>query len=122
MSVSQGSTVSFSGGSLGSLVGFDVQSSSASVTDITGISNAIIGAGANSRVIRSWDCTAVDSGTVSVRLIGMPGYSRDSIGTVGVLSFSTPAGGDSFDAILLSYEVEASVGELLRGRATFLIA
>lgn len=49
----------------------------------------------------------------------MPPYSPTDIGHRASLSFSTPDGSMSGEACLESYEVEASVGELLRGSATF---
>lgn len=118
---SQGSTVSFGGSPLGEVLNFTVGSPTAVTTEKTSTSANVVGSGDQARVVRSFDCTAIDPGSVSVRLLGMPPYSPADIGTMGSLSFSTPDGSESYDAMLQSYEVEAAVGELLRGSATFLI-
>lgn len=120
-SASQGSTVSFNGSPIGELLNFTVSSPTAATTEVTGSTATVIGSGGDSRAARVYDATAIDSGQVSVRLLGMPAYSSEDIGTAASLSFSTPDGGEAFDAILLSFEVEAAVGELLRGSATFLV-
>jgi hypothetical protein len=117
--VSQGSTVSFDGGNIGSLVGFTASPAQAVTTDATGVSATIWGTGVDTRVVKRLECTAVDPGTVSVRLLGCPPYAVSDIGTKADLTVTFEGGSISWDAILLSFEVEGSVGELLRGTATF---
>lgn len=118
-SVSQGSSVSFGGGALGSLVGWQVSLAQASTTDATGTGATIYGNGEDTRLVKQVECTAIDPGTVSVRLLGCPPYTNEDIGTKATLSVDFDGGGISWEAILLSFEVEGSVGELLRGTATF---
>ena len=117
----QGSAVSFAGSNIGQILAFTSGSPTAVTTETTGGDATIIGSQSDARVVRSFDCTAVDPGSVSVRLLGMPPYAPEDIGSKGTLSFSTASGAETFDAILQSYEVEASVGDLLRGSASFLI-
>ena len=112
----QGATVGFNG-SIGSALGFTVSPGSATATDVTSHGSAVV----DGRVIRDYVCLAIDSGTATVRLLGMPPYSRSSIGTTGTLSVSTPGGGVSAQAILSGFEIEGEVGELLRGSATFIL-
>ena len=118
-SVSQGSTVSFDGNPIGSLVGFTASPAQAVTTEATTVSATIYGTGVDSRVVKKLECTAIDPGTVSVRLLGCPPYAVSDIGTKGTLDVDFDGGGISWDAILMSFEVEGSVGELLRGTATF---
>jgi hypothetical protein len=119
MSHSQGTTVFFNGFSIGSLIGVTGSGGSASASDITSIESAFVGTGGNVRVLRQRDPTGIDPGSVTVRLLGMPPCSPTDIGFLGTVSLSTPGGSVSGQAYLDSYEVEASVGELLRGTVTF---
>ena len=118
-SVSQGSSVSFGGGALGSLVGWQVSLAQASTTDATGTGATIYGNGEDTRLVKQVECTAIDPGTVSVRLLGCPPYTNEDIGTKATLTVDFDGGGIEWEAILMSFEVEGSVGELLRGTATF---
>ena len=117
--VSQGSTVSFGGSNIGSLVGFTASPAQAVTTDATSVSATIRGIGEESRVVKRLECTAVDPGTASVRLLGCPPYAVSDIGTKATLTVAFQGGAISLTAILLSFEIEGSVGELLRGTATF---
>lgn len=118
-SVSQGSSVSFGSGPLGSLVGWQVSPAQASTTDVTGVDAAMYGTGEDTRLVKQIECTAIDPGTVSVRLLGCPPYTNEDIGTKATLTVDFDGGGIEWEAILMSFEVEGSVGELLRGTATF---
>lgn len=118
-SVSQGSSVSFGGGALGSLVGWQVSPGQAVTTDATGVGATIYGTGVDTRLVKQVECAAIDPGTVSVRLLGCPPYTNEDIGTKATLSVDFDGGGIEWEAILMSFEVEGSVGELLRGTATF---
>jgi hypothetical protein len=113
------STVSFAGTNIGNLRQFQASQGSASTADITGVDALVIGAGANSRIRRQVDALGVEPGTASVRLLGMPPFSPLRIGEKGSLVITTPGGSQAGEAILLSYDVEGSVGELLTGSASF---
>ena len=112
----QGATVDFNG-AIGSALGFTVSPGSASATDVTSHNSSVV----DGRVIRDYVCLAIDSGTATVRLLGMPAYTRNNIGTTGVFSVTTSSGSVSANAILSSFEIEGEVGELLRGSATFIL-
>jgi hypothetical protein len=71
-------------------------------------------------MVKRVDCTGIDPAKVSVRLLGMPPFSTSAIGSVGTLTFSCPGGTISGQAILETYEVESSVGDLLKGSASFI--
>jgi hypothetical protein len=113
------STVSFAGVNIGQLVNVTVSGGSAVTADVSGFDSPIYGVGGNSRLVREIDAVAVEPGAASVRLIGMPPFTTLQIGQKGALSVSTPGGGLAGEAILLRYEVEGSVGDLLRGSAEF---
>lgn len=113
------STVSFNGINIGQLVQLQASGGSAVTSDVTGNDAVIQGSGNNSRIVRQLDAVAIDPGTASVRLLGMPSFGPADIGTKAGLSIMTPGGEISGEAILISYEVEGSVGDLLRGSASF---
>lgn len=115
---SQGSTVSFDGQAIGLLLAIRVTGGSAASTDVTTMDSTLVGTGAASHVLREYDVTVVDSGSVSITFFGVGPTAE--VGDRGELSVSI--GGStviSGDAFLASYDVEASVGELVRGSATF---
>lgn len=115
---SQGSTASFGGSALGDLIAIRVTGATAAGTDVTTMDSAVSGSGADSRIAKELDVLAVEPGSVSVTFFGA-GPSAD-VGDKAELSVSI--GGSvviSGEAFLASYDVEASVGELVRGSATF---
>lgn len=116
---SQGSTVSFDGDALGQLTGYTLEAGKATTTDITSITSATLGSGDNSRVRREVDCTGIEPGKLTVRLLGCPPYAVADIGTKGGLSVSFDGGSLSGQAILDGFSVDGAVGELLVGSATF---
>jgi hypothetical protein len=117
--VSQGSTVSFAGTPIGELVGWNLVPATAVTTEITSTDSVYRGSGGLSRVVKEYDCTTVDPGTVSVRLLGCPPYQVEDIGLRGTLVVDFDGGALSAEAILMDFEVEGSVGDLLRGTAKF---
>lgn len=115
---SQGSTVSFDGSVLGDLIAIRVTGESATGTDVTSMESSLGGSGGAACIARELDVLAVDPGSVSVTFFGT-GLSA-AVGDKAALSVSI--GGSvvlSGEAFLASYDVEASVGELVRGSATF---
>lgn len=118
---SQSSTVSFDGGALGELTGWTLSAGQAITADVTGAESEIFGEGGDARVLRQLDCVGIEPGRLQVRLFGCPPYSVAEIGSKGTLSVSFTGGSISAQAILDSFEVEAAVGELLRGSASFIL-
>jgi len=116
---SQGTTVTFAGSDVGSLLGVSVTSGTAKTSNVTSAESPVVGTGSESRIFTSLDCTAVDPGAVSIRLLGMPGWTIEDIGSRGTLAVDAPSGTLSADAILESFEFEAAVGDLIKGSANF---
>ena len=116
---SQGTTVSFDGEPIGSLVGWRVTPATAAVEDFTHGNSPILGTGANSRVVKMVDCTSVDPGEAEVRLLGVPPYVAGEAGKKGGLTFSYEGGGFTLEAILVRFEIEGAVGEFIKGSAVF---
>lgn len=117
MALAHPSSASFDGTSLGGLLGFTGGSPSASATDVTSHTSAVV----DGRVVKDYVCLAIESGSASVRLLGMPPFSPSDVGKQGTLSISTPAGSVSAAAILSGYSVEGEVGGLITGSCDFII-
>lgn len=117
---SQGSSVSFNGGSLGSLLSIDVKSQASSPVDVTHTGSTVVGVGAASRIIRQFTVLAVEPTTVEVSFYGASGYGATSPGSQGTLTIS---GGValSANAILTGWGETATVGEYVKGSASFLL-
>lgn len=114
----QGSTVSFGGQPIGLLLSIRATGSSAGQTDITSMDSVVEGSGSSSYVRRQYDVTVVDPGQVSITFFGVgPTAEVGDRGSLSVeIAGATVLSGDAF---LASYDVEASVGELVKGSATF---
>lgn len=116
---SQGSTVTFNGEELGSLTGWNLSAGAAVISDATTVESSIFGTGDRARVMREVHCVAIDPGRLQVRLFGCPPFVISEIGTRATLELTFTGGALSCEAILDSFDVEASAGELLRGQANF---
>lgn len=116
----QGATVTFGGAVLGSLVNVQATQSVSGKFDCTSLLSPVLGAGANSRVLTQVNPTSVDPGALAVQFIGQTAFTKFDIGRVAPLAFGLPSGGALVGlAYLETLEVEAAVGEKLRGTATF---
>ena len=114
----QGSTVSFDGGELGSLLSIRVNGPSVSGTDVTSLESPIAGSGAGAVMSRELDVLAIDPGSVSVTFFGagLPADAGEKGELEVVVAGSTVLSGEAY---LASYEIEATVGDFVRGSATF---
>ncbi len=116
---SQGSTVSFNGQPLGTVTQFRASPGSASYFEKTHVSSTVVGTGAQARVVKSYDCTAIDPGTIDVTLWGCPPYTRDLIGQRANVLLNFTGGSLSFNAYLDTFDVTGQVGQFLVGTAVF---
>lgn len=116
---SQGSTVSFNGSPLGRVTRFRVSPGAAVFAEKTNITSEVVGSGANARIVKTYDCVAIDPGTVEVTLYGCPPYVNADIGTRGIVSVLFDGGSLTRPAYLESFDVTGSVGEFLVGQASF---
>lgn len=116
----QGATITFAGLPLGSLTSVRAAQGVSGKFDCTSLLSPIVGTGANSRVMNQVNPTSVDPGAIAIQFIGQTVFSRADIGRIGPLEFALPSGGALVGlAYLQDLEVEAAVGEKLRGSATF---
>ena len=114
---SQGATASW-GGTLYNLTGITVSPRSASTFDATSVDSGMVGSGNNRRVVKTYECALVDPGDATVKFIGT-GFAITSIGLADTLTLSIGGSSISGEAILESYEIDAAVGDVVRGSAKF---
>lgn len=115
---SQGATVSFDGVPLGQLLTIDASGGSASAESVTSLESAVLGSGADARVIKDVDVLSVDSGRCSVTFFGAPQVVEcgKKAELEVVIGGATVLSGEAF---LQDYDCQGAVGELVRGSATF---
>lgn len=117
---SQGSTVSFDGSALGSLLSIDVKSQASSPVDVTYMGSAVVGSGSDARMVREVTVLSIEPTTVEVSFLGASGYGVTSPGNQGSLVI---AGGVALSAtaILTGWGETAAVGEYVKGSASFVL-
>lgn len=116
--MSQGTQVKWDGGALGFVTSWEFTPGVAETMDATDYSAALGGLGAEARVWKMLDCTAITPGTASVSVLGA---ASGGIGDRGSLSIET-AGGAVFvlgDAIIAKRTTTAAVGELIKSVIEF---
>lgn len=116
---SQGSTCIFNGSVLGTVTRFRAAPATAVYAEKTNITSTVIGTGAASRVLKTYDCIAVDPGTIEVTLWGCPPYAYGDIGLRATAGFAWDGGSITLPAYLDSFEVVGQVGQFLVGQAVF---
>jgi hypothetical protein len=117
---SQGSTVTFDGSELGSLLSIAVQSQASSPVDVTYMGSAIVGSGSDARMVREVTVLSIEPTTVEVSFLGASGYGTTDPGNRGTLVI---AGGVGLNAaaILTGYGETVAVGEYVKGSASFVL-
>lgn len=116
---SHGTTVSFNGTNIGYLTGFDVESSAGNVTESTSLASTVVGTGANARVVKQYDCTSVEPPKVSITFLGPPSFSVTDSGFKATLTFNSPGGSLSGQAILLNWNHSGRPNQYTTGSASF---
>lgn len=111
--------VTFAGVSLGNLTGFDNEFAAGSLQDATSGDSPVVGYGLNSRVVKQWDVTAIESGTLSLTFWGPPSFSIDDAGKRGILTFTAPSATYSVEAILVRFSHAGRPGQYATGSAEF---
>jgi hypothetical protein len=116
---SHGFEVSFSGVTIGYVTGFDDDAKAGSLVDATTASASILGSGSTARVLKRFDCTAIEPMTLSIQFIGAPSYTQNDVGAKGTLSFSAPGKSWSGQAILTGWNHRGRVNQYSEGTASF---
>lgn len=117
---SQGSTVSFNGQAIGRLVRWRVIPGTAKFSNVNGNDAAVVGTGANTRIIEKVDCTAIEPGGADVTMRDVPSFTLQDIGKKASLSVSFANGRSiSLEAFLETFDGAGNVGQFLEGTARF---
>lgn len=116
---SQGSSASFAGTSLGKVTGIGQKFATAGAVDFTNTASIVIGTGANTRVIRRAEPAMVEAGEVSVKILGLPPFSRADIGLIGTLSITVGGVNLAKTAYLADVDCQGAVGELIQSTLVF---
>lgn len=116
---SQGATIRFRGTLLGVLIGFSPSFSAGNVHEVTSQKATVVGTGQNARVIKQYNVTSIEPGTVTARFLGAADLARNDVGYPGSLVVSWSGGTLSGQAFLTDLQAEFSRGELRQWAATF---
>jgi hypothetical protein len=117
---SQGANITFRGTYLGVLQGFSPSVTAGNVHEVTSFRSQVVGSGQSARVVKQYNCTSIEPGTITARFIGSPSLAKTDIGGPGTL-VATWADGKTFSgqAFCSSLDAELAKGELIQWAATF---
>ena len=116
---SQGATLYFNGAELGLMQGVNTSAAVGNVQEVTSLRSPIIGQGQNARILKQYNCTSIEPGTMQCRFLGSSGLSRNDIGYPGNLVLAWPQGTVNVWAFCSDLQAEFSVGQLQQWSATF---
>ena len=121
---SQGATVYWNGGSIGTYVSLSGGMAVAQAYETTSVDNAVIGTLGNSRVVKTYDATSVEPGAMTVRYLGTPGgpggsISRADIGKNGTLFIQWASWSIEAQAFISDWQFELARGELVQCALSF---
>lgn len=116
---SQGASISFRGTVLGVLTGFSPAFAVGNVSEVTSVRSQVVGTGPNARVLKQYNCTSIEPGTVTARFQGAADLARNDCGLTGQLAVTWPGGALVAEAFLQSLDADWTRGELRQWAATF---
>ena len=117
---SQGAALFFNGQQLGVLQGVSPSFAVGNKHEVTSMRSPVTGMGQNARVLKQYNVTSIEPGTITARFLGSPGLARNDIGGPGLLSFTWGSGATlSGQAFLESLDAEFAKGELIQWAAVF---
>ena len=117
---SQGAVLRFRGEVLGVLQSVNPSFAVGNKHEVTSVRSAVVGSGQNARVIKQYNVTSIEPGTITARFLGSPDLARNDIGGPGLLSFTWGSGATlSGQAFLEALDSEFAKGELIQWAAVF---
>lgn len=116
---SHGTTVFFNGVQIGYLTDYDIEASASSLVESTNVNSLVLGTGAGSRVLKNYDCVAVDPPKLSLALRGMPTNSPYDVGTLGLLEVYTQESVLTGQAVLVDWRHSGRTNAATTGSVTF---
>lgn len=112
------SSVTFGEETLGRILSIVVTPYTANI-DEHPAGGVLVGSGNQRRIVNRKYCTTVEPGRCEVRFLGYPVFGAQDVGMTALLELDVNGHGLSGYAILETWDVEAAVGELVRGRCVF---
>ena len=117
---SQGAALFFNGQELGVLQNVNLSLAVGNKHEVTSMRSPVAGSGSSARVMRQYNVTSIEPGTITARFLGLPDLARNDIGGPGILSFTWGSGASlSGQAFLETLDAEFSKGELIVWAAVF---
>lgn len=116
---SQGATLYFNGIQLGVLQGTSPAFAAGGVQEVTSMRSPVLGSGQSARVLKQYNCTSIEPGTMQCKFLGSADLARNDVGGPGTLVFSWPDGQISGQAFCSDLQAEFTVGQLRQWTATF---
>lgn len=117
---SQGAVLSFRGEVLGVLQNVGPSFAVGNKHEVTSMGSLVFGAGQNARVLKQYNVTSIEPGTITARFLGSPSLARNDIGGPGLLLFAWGSGATlSGQAFLETLDAEFAKGELIQWAAVF---
>lgn len=115
----QGATLLFNGVALGTYVSMSPAWAVGAVHDTTSSDSPILGRGTDSRVLKQYNVSTMEPGSVVVKFIGNPTLSLDQIGVTGQLAIYWPGGRYAGNGFATALDGDISRGELIQWSMTF---
>ena len=117
---SQGAVLSFRGVVLGVLQNVGPSFAVGNKHEVTSMMSKVFGNGQNARVLKQYNVTSIEPGTITARFLGSPSLARNDIGGPGLLVFSWGSGSIvNGQAFLETLDAEFAKGELIQWAAVF---
>ncbi len=115
----QGSRVFWGGRLIGRITSAKATQATGGAFDCTSMFSTVVGAGANTRVVRQVNPVDIAPAAVTLELLGGTQFTRNDLGKIQVLTVYTRGGTLSGAAYLQDFSADATVGEKLKSTATF---
>ena len=116
---SHGATLFFNGVQLGVLQGVVPAFAAGGVQEVTSTRSPVVGSGQNARVLKQYNCTSIEPGTMQCSFLGAADLARNDVGGPGMLVFSWPGGQISGQAFCSELQADWTVGQIRQWTATF---
>lgn len=116
-----GTSVTFDGVLIGWITGWTWTIEGSNPVEVTHVESTVVGEGAAARVVREYDCTAVEPSVFSFTFKGPPSYGPSDGGKKATLTFSGGGGYWTGEAILRKFVHEAKVNQYTDGSAEFMV-
>jgi hypothetical protein len=117
---SQGAALYFNGQQLGVLQNVSLSLAVGNKHEVTSMRSPVTGSASSARVMRQYNVTSIEPGTITARFLGLPDLGVLDMGKYGLLLFAYGNGRTvRAQAFLESLDSEFAKGELIQWAAVF---